>query len=217
MGNSISPMIQLEEDTPSHHDDEKLPILNLSVWIERKEENGTSSEKIRYQFYRKPMANPLLIMARSVMPARVKRRALTQQALTIMKNTSQELPEDLKTQLLSEFSGRMQASGYGARYRLEIIKSAMTAFDKMQEEQKHKDRPINRPRSYQRETRKRRKCQQNHSGTKRAAIQQLCSSLLHHMENLQTCCVRAREKWHKNKAGVSRLWKEVARRSAQDL
>ena len=119
-GNSISPMIQLEEDTPSHHDDEKLPILNLSVWIERKEENGTSSEKIRYQFYRKPMANPLLIMARSAMPERVKRTALTQQALTIMKNTSPELPEDLKTQLLSEFSGRMRASGYGARYRLEI-------------------------------------------------------------------------------------------------
>ena len=45
MGNSISPMIQLEEDTPSHHDDEKLPILNLSVWIEREEENGTTSEK----------------------------------------------------------------------------------------------------------------------------------------------------------------------------
>ena len=128
MGNSISPMTQLEENTPSHHDDEKLPILNLS---------GTASEKIRYQFYLKPMANPLFIMARSAMPERVKRTALTQQALTIMENTSQELPEDLKTHLLSEFSRRMRASGYGARYRLEIIKSAMTAFDKMREEQEH--------------------------------------------------------------------------------
>ena len=91
------------------------------------------------------------------MPERVKRTALTQQALTIMKNTSPELPEDLKTQLLSEFSGRMRASGYGARYRLKIIKSAMTAFDKMREEQEHRGRPINRPRSYQRETRKKKK------------------------------------------------------------
>ena len=79
MGNSISPMIPLEEDTPSHHDDKKLPILNLSVWIEREEENGTTSEKIRYQFYQKPMADPLLIMARSALPERVKRMALTQQ------------------------------------------------------------------------------------------------------------------------------------------
>ena len=91
------------------------------------------------------------------MPERVKRTALTQQALTIMKNTSQELPEDLKTHLLSEFSRRMRASGYGARYRLEIIKSTMTAFDKMREEQEHSGRPINRPRSYQRETRKKKK------------------------------------------------------------
>ena len=103
------------------------------------------------------MANPLLTMARSAMPERVKRTALTQQALKIMKNTSQELPEDLKTQLLSEFSGRMRASGYRARYWLEIIKSAMTAFDKMREEQEHGGRLINRPRSYQRETRKKKK------------------------------------------------------------
>ena len=104
------------------------------------------------------------------MPERVKRTALTQQALTIMKNTSQELPEDLKTQLLSEFSGQMRSSGYGARYRLEIIKSAMTAFDKMREEQEHSGRPINRPHSYtSARLGKRRKCQQNHSGAKRAA------------------------------------------------
>ena len=115
------------------------------------------NDKIRYQFYRKTMANPLLIMARSAMRERVKRTALAQQVLTIMTNTSQELPEDLKTQLLSEFSGPVRASGYGARYRLEIIKSAMTAFDKMREQQEHSGRPINRPRSYQRETTKKKK------------------------------------------------------------
>ena len=68
-----------------------------------------------------------------------------------------ELPEDLKTQLLSEFSGQMRASGYGARYRLEIIKGAITAFNKMREEQEHSGQPINRPRSYQCETTKKKK------------------------------------------------------------
>ena len=103
MGNSISPMIELGEDTPSHHDNKKLPILDLNVWIERKDENDTTSEKVRYQFYRKPMANPLLIIPRSAMPDKVKRTALTQQAIRIMKNTSPELTEKEKTQLLSEF------------------------------------------------------------------------------------------------------------------
>ena len=112
MGNSISPMIHLEEDTSSHHDNKKLPILDLNVWTERKDdENDTTSENVRYQFYRKPMANALLIMARSAMPEKIKRTALTQQALRIMKNTSPELAEEEKTQLLSEFSNRMRASG----------------------------------------------------------------------------------------------------------
>ena len=157
MGNSISPIIQLGEDTPSHHENKKLPILDLNVWIERKDENDTTSEKVRYQFYRKPMANPLLIMSRSAMPDEVKRTALTQQALRIMKNTPPELAEKEKTQLLSEFSNRMRASGYGARHRFEIINSAMTAFDRMKEEQEHGGRPINRPRSYQPEVRRKKK------------------------------------------------------------
>ena len=132
MGNSISEMIQLEPDnTPTHHDNKKLPILDLNVWIERKYENDTTSEKVRHQFYRKPMANPLLIMARLAMPDKVKRTELTQPTLRIMKNTSPELAEKGKTQLLSEFSSRIRASGYGTRYRFEIINNAMTAFDRM--------------------------------------------------------------------------------------
>ena len=103
------------------------------------------------------MANPLLIMSRSAMPDEVKRTALTQQALRIMKNTPPELAEKEKTQLLSEFSNRMRASGYGARHRFEIINSAMTAFDRMKEEQEHGGRPINRPRSYQPEVRRKKK------------------------------------------------------------
>ena len=103
MGNSISTMIELGEDTPSHHDNKKLPIPDLNVWIERKDENDTTSEKAKYQFYRKPMANPLLIIPRSALPEKVKRTALTQQAIRIMKNTSPEVTEKEKTQLLSEF------------------------------------------------------------------------------------------------------------------
>ena len=50
MSNSISPIIELEEDTPSHHGNKKLHILDLNVRIERNDENDTTSEKVRYQF-----------------------------------------------------------------------------------------------------------------------------------------------------------------------
>ena len=154
MGNSIDRMIQLEDDSPSRHDDGKLPILDIKVWIKDEEERG---QKVMYQFYRKPMANPLLITARSAMPSRVKRTALTQQALRILKNTSLDVPEKQRIDLLSDFSSRMRASGYSARYRLEIIESAMNAFDKMKKEQEEGGRPINRPRNYQAEERRKMK------------------------------------------------------------
>ena len=40
MGNSICEIIQLEEDFPSKHDDQKLPILDLKVNVEKVQING---------------------------------------------------------------------------------------------------------------------------------------------------------------------------------
>ena len=149
MANTISTMVQMEEDTPSKHDDHKLPILDLKVWIE--------DEQLMYEFYQKPMTNPLLIMSKSAMPQKIKRTTLSQMALRVLLNTKPEL-EDRRTELLSKFSGRMRASGYGARFRQEIIASAMSAFDKLKKDKEDGKRPINRPRSFQAKERRSRKC-----------------------------------------------------------
>ena len=61
MGNSILPMIQLEEDFPSNHSDGKLPILDLKVWVQ-------GETQLQYQFYRKPMSQWLLMTAASANP-----------------------------------------------------------------------------------------------------------------------------------------------------
>ena len=45
VGNSLDLNIQLELDVPSLHDDGKLPILDLKVWIE--------DNQIRHIFYKK--------------------------------------------------------------------------------------------------------------------------------------------------------------------
>ena len=74
MGSSISHMIQLEEDFPTKNSDSKLPILDLKVWVEEEKEEGgdqTSARvKLYYQYYRKPMANWLLMPATLPCPAR---------------------------------------------------------------------------------------------------------------------------------------------------
>ena len=70
MGNSICPMIQLEEDFPSKHDNKLLPILDLKVQVQQVEqENQPSLPKLFYYYYRKPMANWQLMPAASAMPS----------------------------------------------------------------------------------------------------------------------------------------------------
>ena len=53
MADSISSIIQLEEDYCSKHSDKLLPILDLQVQVQ--EVGGFS--KLYYKYYRKPMAN----------------------------------------------------------------------------------------------------------------------------------------------------------------
>ena len=71
MGNSLSEMIQLTGDCPSANENGKMPLLNTQVWVEE--------NKLLHENYRKPMANPLTMLAMSAMPAKMKRTVLTQE------------------------------------------------------------------------------------------------------------------------------------------
>ena len=59
MADSIHPMIQIEEDYSSKHPDDKIPILDLKVWVkeEQEQEGREAKVKLYYQYYRKPMSN----------------------------------------------------------------------------------------------------------------------------------------------------------------
>ena len=131
MGNSICEIIQLEEDFPSKHDDQKLPILDLKVNVEKVQINGEPRPKLFYRYYRKPMSNWQLIPAESALSASVKRTSLTQYGLRILRNTKLEVPWSEKAEMLSEFSARLRDSGYTERYRQQLIESVLRGWDKM--------------------------------------------------------------------------------------
>ena len=73
MGSSISNMITLTWDCPANNGNKKMALLNTEVWVEEK--------KVMYEHYRKPVANPLLMMEMSAMPAKVKRTTLVQEVV----------------------------------------------------------------------------------------------------------------------------------------
>ena len=126
-----------------------MPLLDIQVWIE--------DNKVMYQHYRKPMANPLLMLELSAMPASMKRTALTQEVIRILRNTRPGLNQEVSTQPLDKFALRMKTSGYNANYRLQVIKSGMAGYDKMLEEEMRGGRPINMARSWEEDKRQTKK------------------------------------------------------------
>ena len=149
MGSSISQMISLTWDCPSNNANKKMALLDTEVWVEE--------NKVWYEHYRKPMANPLLMMEMSAMPAKVKRTTLVQEVVRIRRNTRPGLPWDVTVKHLNEFCKRMKASGYNQQYRFQVLKSGMEGYEKMLETERRGGRPINRRRSWGEDERQKKK------------------------------------------------------------
>ena len=149
MASSINEMIQMTGDCPSLNNDGRMPLLNTKVWVEE--------GLLLYENYRKPMANPLMMLEMSAMPANMKRTVLTQEVVRIRRNMSKRLPWEATVKHLNDFSERLKLSGYDEDYRFQVIKSGVEGFDKMLIEEQTGGRPINRHRSWEEDQRQKKK------------------------------------------------------------
>ena len=70
-----------------------------------------------------------------------------------MRNTKIELGENVRNIHLNDFMLKMKNSGYGPKYRAQILNSALNAFDKMVEEDKIGKKPLHRSRTWNQENR----------------------------------------------------------------
>ena len=135
-----------------------------------------------YEHYRKPMANDLLMLEISAMPAKIKRATLAQEVVTIRRNISPDLPWDITVKHLNNFCQRMKASGYNESYRYQILKAGMIGYDKMLEVERAGDQSTCRDRGT-RTTGKRRKQPKARTGFARAASTSRCLSHAHQEGN----------------------------------
>jgi hypothetical protein len=97
------------------------------------------------------------MLSMSAMPARMKRTVLTQEVIRIRKNIRPGLPWERTVEHLNAFSDRLRLSGYDERFRLQVIRSGVEGFDKMAEVARSGGQPINRPRSWEEDRRRRKK------------------------------------------------------------
>ena len=60
-----------------------------------------------------------------------KRTILTQECLRILRNTKIELGPEVQKKYLDKFMLKLKISGYDQKFRMEILDSALKAFEKM--------------------------------------------------------------------------------------
>ena len=154
IGNSIHRSIQLEVDVPSSHDDKKIPILDLKVWVERTVENGCSKRRIMHEFYMKEVSSKFLIDANSSLTWSSKITIVTQQCLRVMLNCSPDITKEVRIGHLDAFMKRMQASGYIMKHIYNVIKSAFNAYDKIKQDEIDGIRPMYRRTTWEQEERR---------------------------------------------------------------
>ena len=123
-------------DYPSANNDGKMPVLDLKCW--------TKGNEILYEHYRKPMCADSTLLSSSALPARIKRNTHSQEVVRILRNCHKKVPWTRKAEILSEYMARLKTSGYGPRYRGEILKSGLRGYQKMEEVQRAGGRRVNR-------------------------------------------------------------------------
>ena len=172
IGNGIHKSIKLEIDHPGRHDDEKMPLLDVKVWLEEQEntyqdgrgteskENSTARKTVMYEHYRKEIASRMTVHERSAIPHNMKRNILTQEVIRILKNCSPTLEWKKKAEHIEAFSMRMQFSGYPKKFRKEVVKSGLKAYKQMERNDKEGKIPLHRSREWKKKGRERKKRKQ---------------------------------------------------------
>ena len=122
-----------------------VPVLDICTWTVEKEE-GTYLE---YEFYTKPIANPVTIPAESAVPKGMKIATYRQEVLRVLSNTSHTLPWVRKAELLSDMAMRMKVSGYGTGFIVIVLNGGIRAYLKVLADHQQSGRPLHRPKDWE--------------------------------------------------------------------
>ena len=143
IANTVVKDIEMEIDTCEKHEDGKLPILDLKVWLQ---ENGD----LVYKHYEKDVSSKLLIPERSAHSNSSKRSVHVSEMVRRMMNTSTKLKwEEHTAPVLSDYMARMKQAGYWENYRKHVLENALAVYDKKVKDAENGVRPLNRPTGYE--------------------------------------------------------------------
>lgn len=88
-----------------------------------------------------------------------KRTILSQEILRIITHCSRNLPDEIRINHINEMMKKIQNSGYNKERRYDIVNSALKAYEKLLQKEKDGERPIHRPKDWNKEQRNKEKKQ----------------------------------------------------------
>ena len=99
-----------------------------------------------HEFYYKEVSSKSVINARSALAWGSKKTILTQEVLRILLNCSTRLQWEIVTGHVNEMMLHIQYSGYDQRFRTEVVKSALKAYENIWERDARGKTPMYRQR-----------------------------------------------------------------------
>lgn len=152
IANTIDSCIKTTMDYCDNHEDKKLPVLDVKVWIGY----TTNGElKVIHEHYLKDVSTRMLIHAKSAHSITVKENVLVNEVCRILRNSSIYLTWDVIVKHVNYFVQRMQYSEYPIEMRYKVIKKAITIYDEKERKWKEEDIRFKRSKDVYKERRKR--------------------------------------------------------------
>ena len=161
IANEVQVGIAMEDDFPSKNRDQKLPILDMKVWLD-------ASHNIVYEHYEKEVASRKVLHQTSAQSTTCKKSVHVHELVRRMLNTSVRLDWDSTfVPVLTDYMGRMMLAGYDEKYRRSCLTNAYRIYDRMRKEDEEGRRPIHRPKDWDKENRRIDKKKKKHSWSTR--------------------------------------------------
>ena len=119
----------MEVECQSDSERGRQSYLDMEIWMGEREECG--GRKVMRSFFRKPMATPFTMMAKTAHTMRMKRTVHSEEVKRVILNCSQSLPWEEKAEHLSGLMSRMKSSGYDEKFRSETLNNGLANYKKL--------------------------------------------------------------------------------------
>ena len=124
--NTIHPQLQMKNEVPSDHPELGLsvPFLDTSVWIEDADKTFPNG-KIMHKYFEKKSKAQIVIHKDSDINERAKRTIHTQEVIRILRNTSRDLPDEVKDLGVQNYVKKLKYSDYDKNIFMKLSNRAL--------------------------------------------------------------------------------------------